>query len=228
MWGNPLKKLFSKFFCCSAFIFTFGCDPSDQDNSQAILCNEGGVQAICTRAPLNPEQYCCPTIQNEGNCTLIGGTMKENKSCTCQKHNGPWNETEDKNGCSYLIADDTVVDMTLPPDMEQDLGPTAIPCDDGKTMCDPSPLTPGKYCCPRTGPSCDCPYLGGTMTEFGSCDRICDAAPVDWTSKTDENGCITDTPGNEYCFPGPIEEDMGADLSQIDMNMSDMTQSRDM
>ncbi len=95
---------------------------------------------------------------------------------------------------------DMSVDMS---DMSLDMPDFSapVPCNGGKEMCEPSPLTPGKYCCPREEPSCDCPLVGGTMNSFTqSCGNICDAAPVDWTVRIDENGCEESVPGPESCF----------------------------
>ena len=116
-----------------------------------------------------------------------------------------------------MPADMLVSQQDMSADIRKDLDEvdqsSPISCLDGQYMCDPAPLTPGKYCCPRSGPSCECSYLGGTMNAFGACENTCDAAPVGWTTSTDENGCVVDIPGPESCLT-PLM-DMGEDMSVV-------------
>ena len=105
-------------------------------------------------------------------------------------------------------ADMPLTEADMPRDMTDFSSP--ISCLDGEYMCEPAPLTPGKYCCPRTGPSCDCSYTGGTLGPFGACENVCDAVPTGWTTTVDENGCTVDIPGPESCLVPP--EDMGSDM----------------
>jgi hypothetical protein len=150
--------------------------------------------------------------------------MNKDGSCDCNAtHLGKWNTTQDQNGCDLLVPtgesnpEDDAGIHDMEPDMPVDMGvdmsgiSSPISCLDGEHMCEPSPLTPGKYCCPRTGPSCDCSYTGGTLGPFGACDGVCDAVPLGWTTTVDENGCVIDIPNGDSCLVPP--EDMGKDMT---------------
>ncbi len=46
------------------------------------------------------------------------------------------------------------------------------------------------HCCPLDSPSCDCPHVGGTPDEHGTCATVCNVRPEGWISMIDEDGCL--------------------------------------
>lgn len=62
----------------------------------------------------------------------------------------------------------------------------------------PETTTP---CCELGAPSCDCPIIG--TAPDGSCMRICDARPDQFTLITDERGCPAYRVGSGSCLGPP-------------------------
>lgn len=53
-------------------------------------------------------------------------------------------------------------------------------------------------CCTLGAPSCHCPVVGTRPN--GSCETLCDAAPVGWVVETDERGCPRYRIGSASCL----------------------------
>lgn len=94
-----------------------------------------------------------------------------------------------------LVVEDASWDSVIDASVEDATAPDAsahpIPCsgvegDEFRTMCDPSPLTPGVYCCPAVVTS-DCAYNGGSIRPGQSCEAECDGCPTDTVDNSD--GC---------------------------------------
>lgn len=210
-------------FILFAFVLLVSCsadsnqgttpDTYDPSRVQAVTCDTGGeIRDECSPSPLSQGIYCCPTPGASAGCPLIGGAMSADERCACDADAGQWKTTTDQHGCELLVPPVDTSSGDMASDMASDMRDNApISCLDGQYMCEPSPLTPGKYCCPQETPSCHCPFMGGTLGEFGHCNRTCDAAPVGWTTTTDENGCAVNVTGSQSCLRPP-DQDMGQDL----------------
>ncbi len=85
-------------------------------------------------------------------------------------------------------------------------------CDGGSSAPGAPTKTPVQ-CCKLGAPSCNCTVIG--TRDDGSCETICDAAPVAWTTVTDDNGCPRYVFGSQSCYPPPgWSKDAGKDASE--------------